>query len=69
MKKRYPDKDVAGMPGASPPQTKPAKDTQANNAPAKPDEKPDDKPKGKAAEKSDASPTGSILPARKKRPR
>jgi tetratricopeptide (TPR) repeat protein len=69
MKKRYPDKDVAGMPGASPPQTKPAKDTQANNAPAKPDDKPDDKPKGKAAEKSDASPTGSILPARKKRPR
>jgi hypothetical protein len=62
MHKRYPDKDVAGMPGASPPETKPAKDdTQAAN-PAKPD--------GKAAsaqQKADTAPTGSILPLPKKR--
>ena len=68
MKKRYPDKDVSGLPGASPPETKPAKDTQAENAPAKADEK-----KTKAAEnakpgqKPDPSPTGSILPPPKKR--
>jgi tetratricopeptide (TPR) repeat protein len=62
MHKRYPDKDVAGMPGASPPETKPAKDdTQAAN-PAKPDGK-----SATAPQKTDNAPTGSILPLPRKR--
>jgi hypothetical protein len=62
MHKRYPDKDVAGMPGASPPETKPAKDdTQAAN-PAKPDGT-----SATAPQKTDNAPTGSILPLPRKR--
>ena len=66
MHKRYPDKDIAGMPGASPPETKPAKDdTQAANPP-----KPDGKGASSTAnapQKADNTPTGSILPLPKKR--
>jgi tetratricopeptide (TPR) repeat protein len=58
MHKRYPDKDVSGMPGASPPETTPAKTTPAKTGPqasnaAKPGEKPEAKaepaPKAKTA--------------------
>jgi hypothetical protein len=72
MHKRYPDRDVSGLPGASPPETKPARDTQAGNAPP-----PEEKPKVKAADaaakatpaaqKADPAPTGSILPPPRKR--
>jgi hypothetical protein len=62
MHKRYPDKEIAGAPGASPPETKPAKDdTQAAN-PAKPGAKA-----ASAQQKADNTPTGSILPLPKKR--
>jgi hypothetical protein len=70
MHKRYPDKDISALPGASPPETKPAKDTQAENAAeqkpklaaakAKPDAKPE-------AQKPDTAPTGSIMPLPRKR--
>jgi hypothetical protein len=84
MHKRYPDKDVSGLPGASPPDTTPATtptkaDPQANNE-APPAGKPqvkaaDATPSGKAAAKPSASakadpaPTGSILPMPKRRAR
>ena len=62
MHKRYPDKEIAGAPGASPPETKPAKDdTQAAN-PAKPASKA-----ASAQQKADNTPTGSILPLPRKR--
>jgi tetratricopeptide (TPR) repeat protein len=66
MHKRYPDKDVSGLPGASPPETTPAKDTQAKT-------KPDDKVKAAdaapKAQKADPAPTGSIMPRPRKRAR
>jgi hypothetical protein len=65
MHKRYPDKDVSGLPGASPPDTTPAKvGPQASNAPAgKAAAKPE------AVAKADPAPTGSILPLPRRRAR
>jgi hypothetical protein len=74
MHKRYPDKDIANTPGVSPPDTKPAQTGAQNEKPA---DKPNDKAAANAppppaakppAQKADLSPTGSILPARRRTP-
>jgi tetratricopeptide (TPR) repeat protein len=67
MHKRYPDKDISALPGASPPETTPAKDTQSSNAPKPNDKvKAADAAKAKPDAKPDATPTGSILPRPRK---
>jgi tetratricopeptide (TPR) repeat protein len=73
MRKRYPDKEIANTPGVTPPDTKPAETGAQNDKPA---DKPNDKaaantppppPAAKPpAQKADPSPTGSILPAKRR---
>jgi hypothetical protein len=67
MRKRYPDKDISALPGASPPETTPAKDTQAKDA-AKPEANAAN-PAPTAQQKADTTPTGSILPRPRRRAR